>query len=102
MKKISLLLLFFVSYGNSFLRISEYVKKKYVLISSAINNIPKIEKARFLIFFAINNIPEIKKARDRRLKELELSPIESINSRKATEEYWELFFNQEKDNKRMM
>ncbi len=85
MKKISLLLLFFVSYGNYFLRISEYVKKEYVLISSA-----------------INNIPEIKKARDRRLKELELSRIKSINSRKATEEYWELFFNQEKDNKRMM
>ena len=85
MKKISLLLLFFVSYGNYFLRISEYVKKEYVLISSA-----------------INNIPEIKKARDRRLKELELSRIKSINSRKATEEYWELFFNQERDNKRMM
>lgn len=90
MKKISLLLLFFISYGNSFLRISEYVKKKYVLIYYVLKT------------FAIYNIPEIKKARDRRLKELELSRIESINSRKATEEYWELFFNQEKDNKRMM
>jgi hypothetical protein len=85
MKKISLLLLFFVSYGNSFLRISEYVKKKYVRI-----------------FSEINNIHEIKTVRDRKLKELELSRIEFINSTKATEEYWELFFNQEKDNKRMM